>query len=227
MTAARTSPFRYTYRHVMRHGGYGDRILAEAHDWSKPWYVDYHTRERIYFHAQFRAPVGRLSVDPVLYRWARQQGVEDYILVEPHVKGSFSATNKDWGWQRWQQLVDRRADFAQCAPRGMPFLSGVEAIETPTFYHACALLALARGIVTSSGGLHLAAAAFERPAVVIWGSFSDPRVLGYPFQRNFYVPDPEGLGQRRPHPACARAMAQISVAQVAAAVTEAFGDAID
>ena len=206
---------------MLQYGGHGDKILARAHDWALPWYVNYHTPERIYFNPGFRAPVGTVNIPAHLQQWAAAKNVGNLILLEPRVKGAFSSNNKAWAWDRWQAVARMRADFAQCAPAA-PFLDNVRRIITPTFQRACAILAQARGIVTTSGGLHIAAAALGKPAIVLWGAFSSPENLGYTFQRNFYRPDPEGLGQRKPHPACVAAMERITVAQVIAAIDEVF-----
>lgn len=222
----------YSYKQVMQYGGEGDRIMAKAHDWSKPWYMNHHTPERAYFNEGFTAPRGKLNIDPVLRKWAARMVPPEMVMVQPHVKLKFSSTNRDWGWDRWQELAGRlTVPMVQCVPLGKPLginlyqtivLDGVTPVQTPTFEHACAILERVRGVVTSSGGFHIAAAAMNKPAVVIWGSYSDPAMLGYPEHVNLYEPDPDGLGQRKPHPACRAAMDRITVDQVFDAVTRTF-----
>lgn len=198
--------------------GYGDAIMLSAHDPTQPWYALEVTKERITFNPDFRAPRGIVRVPPKRAAWARERIAPDEILLEPHIKGRFSASNKRWPWTHWTWLVGlARAHgyrLVQPIQPGRAALEGVRSIPTPTFWHAVALLEAARGLVTTDGGLHHAAGALHRPAVVIWGAYSPPAILGYPDHVNLDAPDPAGLGQRRPHPACERAMQRITPQQV-------------
>jgi ADP-heptose:LPS heptosyltransferase len=209
----------YTRDRVLRVGGFGDKIMAATHDWSKPWYVIDHSPERVIFNPDFRAPRGTWAVDRGLAAWAKGLHLEDKIMLAPFIKGRFSADNKDWGWHRWQTLAERlKGRCFHCVPPGRDALAGVPAISTQTFHHAVAALERCKVLVATDGGLHHAAAALRHPAVVIWGAFSDPAILGYPDHVNLYEPDPEGLGRRVSHPACRAAMDAITVDEVLAAV---------
>jgi hypothetical protein len=142
------------------------------------------------------------------------------ILIEPHIKQSGSP-NKNWGWARWQALVDLRPEWPwlQVGPAGVASLRGVLRIETPSFRLAAALLAQARAAVLPDGGLYHAAAAVGTPAIVIRGGFASPAVTGYATQRNLFVEDPAyplGCGMRIRCEHCLRAMAAITPARVAA-----------
>ena len=197
-------------------GGHGDEILATTNDVTF-WY-GYNTPERQIYNPHFRVKPGRITVRHA--KWAEQYSGR--ILVEPHIKGTFSAENKRWPY--WHELVERSPlKLAQCAPSGRKLLEGVERIETPSFDHAVSVLSVARGIVTTDGGLHHAAGALGKPAVVIWGSYSDPKILGYDFHENIAEPDPDGLGWRHTHPACVAAMQRITVERVIEAMVRLWG----
>lgn len=176
----------------------------------KDWYSK-NTPKRAIFNPRFRVKPGIVKVKH--RKWAEQYAGR--ILVEPHVKGKFSGDNKRWPWKRWQALVNKSPfPLMQCAPEGKEFLEGVERVVTPSFEHAVSVLAVSKGIVTTEGGLHHAAGALGKPAVVIFGAFNTPEMFGYEFHENIAEPDPEGLGWRFTHPACVAAMKRISVNRV-------------
>lgn len=197
--------------------GYGDDIMRTV---ATDWYVTGRTRERWLFNPAFRVRPGRIDVAPDLLRWA-EPIASGRILVEPHIKGTASGDNKDWGWESWQEFA-KRCPFPllQCAPEGKTILDGIESATTPTFEHAVACLAVSRGIVTTEGGLHHAAGALRKPAVVIFGAFNSPEMFGYDLHVNLASPDPECLGRRQSHPSCKRAMQRITVDEVLAAVDQ-------
>lgn len=205
--------------------GFGDGIMLSAHDATQPWYIDRErsTKQRVVFNPDFRAPRGVIRVPDRPARWARERVYGHEILIEPHIKGKFSSTNKRWPWAYWRRLVElahqHELELVQCARPGLALLEGVRAVPSPSFWHAVALIDRLRGVVTTEGGLHHAAAALNKPAVVIWGCYSDPKILGYPDHVNLYEPDPEGLGQRRPHPACEAAMRRITPERVLEGMT--------
>lgn len=148
-----------------------------------------------------------------------------YVVVEPHVKAGASP-NKDWGRDRYQEVVRLLPDvrFVQLGVDG-PWLQGVETVLTPTYRAACGILAAAEGYLGPEGGLHHAAAALRRPAVVIYGSFISPMTTGYPFHWNLTGMDALAAthapcGRWAPCANCARALDSIRPEDVAEAVRE-------
>lgn len=133
------------------------------------------------------------------------------VLIEPNLKTGASP-NKQWGWDRWQALVDMspHIPWAQVGRAGTRWLRGVERIETGGFRAACGVLSGAVAAVLPEGGLHHAAAALGVPSVVLFGAFIPPAVTGYDTHRNVWVDDPTGVGWRVPNGACARAWARIT-----------------
>lgn len=198
-------------------GGHGDAIMATTNNVRK-WYC-FNTKDRSHFNPDFRVKPGKITVKH--REWAERYAGK--VMVEPHVKTTFSGENKRWSWANWEELVSRSPfPLIQCAPEGKAFLEGVEQVITPTFDHAVAVLSVSRGIVTTEGGLHHAAGALGVKGVIIYGSFNSPKLFGYPFHENIEEPDPEGLGQRKTHPACVAAMQRITVERVLAAMERAF-----
>lgn len=139
-----------------------------------------------------------------------------YVVVEPHVKGA-SSVNKDWGFARFQKVVDLMpgVSFVQMGPE-LQSLSRVQRVKTPTFRDACGILTHADAYLGPEGGLHHAAAALSVPAAVIFGSFISPATTGYPQHANFYTPDEHApCGRWAPCSACRQALERIRPEAVA------------
>jgi ADP-heptose:LPS heptosyltransferase len=112
------------------------------------------------------------------------QGIHDnFVLVEPNVLlNKPSGVNKQWA--HYQYVVDilTRAGHrvVQFEYQGMTRrLQRARFIRTATPRLAMAALSRARLYVGPEGGMHHAAAALGVPAVVIFGGFAPPEVLGY------------------------------------------------
>lgn len=138
------------------------------------------------------------------------------VIVNPQLK-SLASPNKQWGIDRWQQLVraNPHIDWVQLGPA--PTLQGVPLILTRTFREGCAAVAGARALVTHEGGLHHAAAALGIPAVVLFGGFISPASTGYAGQVNLFQmteEHPLGCGMRLRCFHCEKAMASFTVKQV-------------
>jgi ADP-heptose:LPS heptosyltransferase len=201
--------------------GYGDRLIGKGYALRHAHDPD---GERTIFDPRFKVKPGKLDISNELMRWATRAVSDDDVLVNPHVKKA-AGRSKDWGWGCWEELASRsKHQLVQCA-YGKPLLPGVEAIETPTFEHGAALIAVSRGIVTTEGGMHHAAGALRCPAVVIFGGTNPPSILGYDFHENLAVDAPDALGRRGEHPSCRAAMALITVDMVLEAMQRAFGAA--
>lgn len=150
----------------------GNRIY-NRHDYGKDkWIWNY----------DFKAIPGEIFFHPKELRWAEQFG-KGFILIEPHVQNyKGSAPNKSWPFIRYSnvvQLLRQNGHVIKQFSYGQEILSGVEAIQTPSFRHALAVLSQAALYIGPEGGLHHGAAAVGLPAVVIFGGFIPPQVTGY------------------------------------------------
>jgi ADP-heptose:LPS heptosyltransferase len=142
------------------------------------------------------------------------------ILIEPHIKGSFSG-NKAWFWDRWQQVANGLKNVVQIGDRHRKSLQGVKRIHTGDFRQALAVVSQASLVITTDGALHHAAAALGRPAVVLWGARTHPKILGYDSHVNLYTGHGESCGSMVSCQHCMDAMKRISVEMVLEAVREA------
>jgi len=151
------------------------------------------------------------------------QYLSDIVYIEPNVKGTVSANNKDWGFKKWQSVVDAfpNITFVQAGEPTSKILNGVHFFKTPTIREALALLKNAKIFLGSDGALHHASAAFKIPAIVIFGGFVSPQQTGYDIHTNFYIDDPESpCGSKSSCNHCRRCMEQITVEQVIKAVKD-------
>lgn len=139
------------------------------------------------------------------------QSAAGRILIEPQTK--VPDGNKAWPWARWQAVADAMpGEFVQVGQPGSRKLEGVQFVDT-TFRQACAVIAWSRAFVGTEGGLHHAAAAFGKPAVVLFSEFISPEITGYDGHRNLRHAG-EPCGARLPCAGCAASMQAITVDEV-------------
>lgn len=112
------------------------------------------------------------------------------IHIEPNVKLKKGYQNRDWGFNKWQQVVDELSkdfQFIQTSFGDQKKLKNVINIHNVNFKSACSIISLTNLFVGTEGGFHHAAAALGIKAVVIFGGFIDPKITGYEFQQNLYI----------------------------------------
>lgn len=178
-------------------------------------YIDYanSTPEHYAWNREFRAEPGEIYLTrDELAPYARLAG---YVYIEPNCKGEITA-NKDWGFDLWQTVVAKLPEVRFVQGQGRR-LVGVEQVDTPSFRHACAALALCDGFVGTDGGLHHAAAALEKRAVIVWGGYAPPASLGYQTHVNLCAAT-RWCGSRAPCEHCRKALDAISVEKVVEAI---------
>lgn len=156
-------------------------------------WINYYKGHRLYhirveptrwvFNYEFRVKPGELFF---LQPAAREP---DLIVIEPNcaVRKS-SAINRDCPPDRFQHAADklRSSGFRVVQavyPDAVHRLANVELIEA-TFNGVAQLLKRARLYIGPHGGLSHVAAAVATPAVVIFGGWAPPEVLGYDFHEN-------------------------------------------
>lgn len=154
-----------------------------------------------------------------------------FVVVEPRVKvlGATAGPNKQWPVERYAEvakyLTDRDMRVVQFVPPNRTkILPDVEAIVTPNFRSALAVLSRAVLYIGPEGGLHHGAAAVNTDAVVIFGGFNSPKSTGYKGHENIAVGEPCGSVGRCLH--CKEAMESISVEQVLGAAGRLLGNAV-
>lgn len=164
--------------------------------------------DRFVWRERYDAPRGEIYFTPA--EQAVGAAHAGRLIIEPNLKANASP-NKDWGFERWQSVVNmaRGLPWTQLGAPGTRRLRGVEWITTNDFRIASAVLAHSLGYVGHEGGLHHAAAAVDKPAVVVFGGFISPAQTGYSGHVNLFtggVP----CGWRRPCAHCQAALRQIT-----------------
>jgi len=119
-------------------------------------------------------------------------GKKKIIFVEPHVKKRKGFENKDWGFFKWQEVINKLRDkylFIQTTYNKMKSLKNVINIDGINFRYACALMKITDLFIGTEGGMHHAAAALNKKGVVIFGGHISPDITGYSFHKNLYIAD--------------------------------------
>jgi hypothetical protein len=137
----------------------------------------------------------------------------DLIVIEPNVPNKPCGPNKKWPY--WKDLAEK---LMHDKWKVIQFEYGganrvVPGIDTPTFRHAAAWLKKAHLAILPEGGLHHASAAVGTPAVVLFGGFVPPAVLGYDDHINL-TGGAIACGSFNRCPHCEEAMKKITVEEV-------------
>ncbi len=146
-----------------------------------------------------------------------------WIIVQPATSGW--TPNKAWPRERWQALAAHLAPHGTVIEVGTePVLAGVPSVAGRTSVAELAWIIGQADVFVGgvSSGMHLAAA-YERPAVIVFGGYESPDHHRYAHQRTFYsaVPcAPCWLNDRCPHER--RCLTAIAAEEVAAAVRAAL-----
>lgn len=117
------------------------------------------------------------------------------ILIEPYLKPGAPKLKQ---WHGWKKLLGCGLEFVQIGAPGTRPLPGVEYIETNDFGEACRVIAGCQAAILPEGGLHHACAAFNIPAVVLYGAYITPHQTGYKGQIQLWNYLPEFQGWRIP-----------------------------
>jgi hypothetical protein len=187
--------------------------LIPNHPANRP-YIGEALPDRIIWNRDFKAVPGDIFLSEEESAWTPVE--KPYVLIEPNVKQKWLfSENKNWGFEKWQMLVDRNPQIPWVQPvyEDARRLRGVREVRTDHYRKGFALLAKSSLFIGTDGGLHHAAAALKVPAIVIWGHFTSPRMLGYEEQTNIW----KGLGpcgSLNLCKECKRVMKMISVADV-------------
>lgn len=202
----------------------GESLAADDIDWV-PFFKGnrfYNKQEpgRWVWNYEFRAQPGEFYFTDAERSMVRRLGLpRKFIVVEPSnikLQRDRYFLNKQWPLDRYDNLVNALRSHGHKVvqflydERGYR-IPGAQLVRTPTYRQAAAILSEAALYVGSEGGLHHAAAACGVPAVVMFGGWLPPSVLGYEFHTNLTGGATEFCGLFQPCEHCARAMLAISV----------------
>jgi len=152
-------------------------------------YIDYNACtakggniERFAWSRDFKAQVGEIYFDDNEKSGASETASRmpsEFIIIEPNVATKGWTNKKAWQFDKFQAVVDALPEIQFVQFQNGYELQNVFHINSPRFRDACAILSVAGAFIGTDGGLHHAAAALNIPAVVLWGHFTSPDILGY------------------------------------------------
>ena len=189
----------------------GNAVFVPHYTGNRP-YIRQKDSENVEWNPEHRVVPGDIFLNEVERQWATDNCGKDYILVEPHTKGTFGG-NKGWLWDRWQELA-KRLPLVQNDPMGKKALDGAKVLKADGIRKMLAMVANARLVIATDSALHHAAAALGVPAVVMWGARLHPSILGYESHVNLYTGDGENCGYCLPCKHCEDGMKRITVDMV-------------
>ena len=102
---------------------------------------------------------------------------------------SIKHQNKDWGYENWIQLVSKIKNDNLIIHSTHDETKVIEGIYSPkemNFRTACAILNLSDLYIGPEGGFGHVAAALRKKAVLYFGGWISPDVIGYDFHENIY-----------------------------------------
>ncbi len=105
---------------------------------------------------------------------------------------SFKHQNKDWGIENWERLINKLKNDYLIIQSNHTQTKKIDGIFTPQemdFRLACALLEEVDFYVGPEGGFGHVAAALNKKAVLYFGGWISPDVIGYDFHENIYYED--------------------------------------
>ena len=111
--------------------------------------------------------------------------IEDYKLINPDYKDSFYSSNKNWGFNKYQELttmLSKDYHVVRIQPGGKykePPLKDATNIKSEDVRKSVAIMSLASGAVGYDGLMNHVTAGFKIPMVVICGGLVDESIVGY------------------------------------------------
>lgn len=190
-------------------------------------WVQYYKGHRIYnslgpgrwiWNNKFRVKPGEFFFDAT--EMVEDKYANRLVLIEPNLPKKRHVINKTWPRDRWMdvyQHLARAGWFVRQLDYGGPVDITTVKIPTKNFRQAAAWLKTARLIILPEGGLHHAAAAVGTPAVVLFGGFAPPSVLGYDEHTNLTGGATHACGSFDTCQHCIDAMQAITVESVVGA----------
>lgn len=202
--------------------GNGDLIWIDHHKGRRKYNHLDKSKSRWVWHYDFKVTPGEIFFSDDELQYSQTVG-DSFIYVEPNVPWHKSvAPNKDWGIKNYQAVVDLlRTDGHDViqSTYGKNRLKGVRVVDTKHFRSALVAMSHARVALLPEGGMHHGAAAIGISAVVLFGGFIPPSVVGYDSHTNLTGGADEFCGSLNKCLHCRAAMEKISVEEVYQAVT--------
>lgn len=176
---------------------HGEQLISKQHEqahdelqlntdgkWKRPYHHGF---------GEHTAQPGKVKLTTQEQSWANDY--KDFILLCPDAKtDAHHANNKHW--PHWQDLATQLSTRYPHIPllrlkhdEELKDLKDVYNVITPSIRHSYAVVANAICTITTDGFWHHASASHNKKCIVIYGSCTSPKHLGYPGQLNIVVDD--------------------------------------
>jgi len=184
-------------------------------------YLEANEPDRLVYKPSFRVEPGEIYFSDAEMRIFNE--FKYCVLIEPNVKRLPLSRNKEWGWQKWQQVIEALPElrFVQMKT-GKYKLEGVELVSSPGIRHGFSMVRECALFVGTDGALHHTAAALGKPAVVVWGGLASPVNLGYDTHVNLHAGS-KPCGSKLPCMHCQQELEKITVDMVVDAIRKEHG----
>ena len=184
--------------------------VIDYHPGNRP-YIDYKksTSEKYFWNNKFKPVPGQIffsseenkKADMVIseavkyWKYKNKHNFKSIIFYEPcstkknDKQFGIKQLNKDWGTNNWNNLALKLQNqylLIQSSHSETNIIEGVYKPENLNFREACAVLNKCNLYVGLEGGFVQAAAALNKKAVVYFGGWIDPKIIGYDFHENIY-----------------------------------------
>lgn len=206
----------------------GEVVTAQDVEW-----VHYFKGRRLYNHQDgnrwqwnydFKVQPGEFFFSNSERETVRRLGLPNgFVVIEPNTNkelhpASAFLINKQWSTRRYFEVAEcllaEGRKIVQFVHSNGSRIPGAMLVQTPNYRSAAAILEHAALYIGVEGGMHHAAAALGVPAVVLFGGWVPPAVLGYDTHVNLTGNEERFCGLLEPCSHCAAAMQRISVDEV-------------
>lgn len=116
----------------------------------------------------------------------------EFMVINPDYKSAFFTSNKDWGFEKYQKVVDEISKYinvVRIKPGGKytePDLKNAINISCPDLRQQIAIWSLAKFGLSYDGLMVHVLSGFNIPVVNIMGGLVSPDVMSYPNNINLY-----------------------------------------
>ena len=161
---------------------YGEDLPKNNYNWKK----SFRPKKGEIFFSNKELELAELAISKI----RKNIGKKKLIYIEPNLKKRLGYQNRDWGFDKWQKIVIKlknHYEFIQVTYGDNKSLVDCINIHGLNFRNSVAILSKCDLFVGTEGGMHHAAAATSRKAVVIFGGHISPQITGYDDHTNLYV----------------------------------------
>ncbi len=200
---------------------YGISLPKDNYNWKKEFTPK---RGEIFF-SENELKIAEQVTSNIRQKIGRQKKL---IYVEPHVKKRLGYQNRDWGFSRWQKVVNElsyKYEFIQISYGENKQLENCINIHGLNFRTSVAILSKCDFFIGHEGGMHHAAAATNLKAVVVFGGHISPKITGYNFHNNIYVElDESPCGMKNICNHCLKCMSLITTDEVIKSINSSLAN---